>query len=162
MVTEPLLQTESALADLAEQFEHWRRSRATAQERIPAALWDQAVALTTVLAGSQVAKRLRLSPTDLKKQGLARQTAIPATAVAPYPGFVEVTAPAFEPAAPSPTLIEVERPDGVRLRLQYRDSPPLAALLRAFLEPAGCCNSPPRVGSCWPWPPSISAKALMG
>jgi len=89
-----------------------------------------------VLPGSQVAKRLRLSPTDLKKQGLARQTAIPATAVAPYPGFVEVTAPAFEPAAPSPTLIEVERPDGARLRLQYRDSPPLAALLRAFLEPA--------------------------
>jgi hypothetical protein len=69
MVTEPLLQTESALADLAEQFEHWRRSRATAQERIPAALWDQAVALTTVLPGSQVAKRLRLSPTDLKKTG---------------------------------------------------------------------------------------------
>jgi len=136
MATKPILQAELALADLAEQFEHWRRSRATTQERIPAALWDQAVVLTTVLPGSQVAKRLRLSPTDLKKQCLARQTAIPATAVTPYPGFVEVTAPEFEPAAPHATVLEVERPDGARLRLQYRDSPPLAAVLRAFLEPA--------------------------
>jgi DNA-binding transcriptional regulator YdaS (Cro superfamily) len=87
-------------------------------------------------AGSQVAKRLRLSPTDLKQQGLARPTAIPATAVVPYPGVVEVTAPALEPAAPSPTLLEVERPEGAGWRLQYRDSAPLAAVLRAFLEPA--------------------------
>ena len=118
MVTEPLLPTESARADLAEPFEHWRRSRATAQDRIPAALWDQAVALTTVLPGSPVAKRLRLSPTDRKQQGLARPTAIPATAVVPYPGVVEVTAPALEPAAPSPTLLEVERPEGAGWRLQ--------------------------------------------
>ena len=77
MATE-LLQAEFALAELAEQFEHWRRTRATAQERIPPALWDQAVALTTWLPRSQVAKRLRLSPSDLKKQCLARPTAIPA------------------------------------------------------------------------------------
>ena len=36
MATE-LLQAEFALAELAEQFEHWRRTRATAQERIPPA-----------------------------------------------------------------------------------------------------------------------------
>lgn len=72
MATKPILQAELALADLAEHFEHWRRSRATVQERIPQPLWDQAVVLTTVLPGSQVAKRLRLSPTDLKKQCLAR------------------------------------------------------------------------------------------
>jgi hypothetical protein len=39
------------------------------QERIPPTLWDQAVVLTTRLPGSQVAKRLRLSPTDLKSSG---------------------------------------------------------------------------------------------
>jgi hypothetical protein len=137
MVNEPLLQTESALAELAEQFEHWRRSRATTQERIPPALWDQAVVLTSVLPRSQVAKRLRLSPTDLKKQCLARPTAISAAAVAPDPGFVEVTVPGFEPAAPPATVIEVARPEGARLRLQYRDSAPsLAAVLGAFLGAA--------------------------
>ena len=41
---------------------------------------------------------------------------------------------------PGATLIEVERPDGARLRVQYRDAPPLAAVLGAFLEPARCCN----------------------
>ena len=115
MVTEPLLPTESALADLAEQFEHWRRTRATAQDRIPAALWDQAVALTSVLPRSQVAKRLRLSPTDRKQQGLARPTAIPATAVVPYPGVVEVTAPALEPAAPQSHAARGRTPGGGRL-----------------------------------------------
>jgi hypothetical protein len=56
---------------VAEQFERWRRTRATVQERIPSSLWDQAVALATVLPGSQMAKRLRLRLTDLKKQRLA-------------------------------------------------------------------------------------------
>jgi hypothetical protein len=137
-VTDRLLQAEPALADLAEQFEQWRRTRATAQERIPPALWDQAVMLTTVLPCSQVAKRLRLSPSDLKKQCLARQGAVVAEATLPHSGFIEVTTPTFGTAAvASATLIEVERPDGARLRLHYRTAPPpLGTVLRAFLESA--------------------------
>ena len=140
MTTELSLQAEAALADLAEQFERWRRTRATVPERIPSSLWDQAVALATVLPGSQVAKRLRLRSTDLKKQRLARPTALPAAAASPDSGFVEVPAPWLGSAAPGAALIEVERPDGARLRVQYRDAPPLAAVLQAFLEPARCCN----------------------
>lgn len=138
MATKPILQAEPALADLAEQFDQWRRSRATAQERIPQPLWDQAVVLTTVLPCSQVAKRLRLSPTDLKKQCRARQGFLGVEATSPRPGFIEVTTPAFgTAAAPSATLIEVERPDGARLRLHYRTAPPpLATVLQAFLESA--------------------------
>ena len=140
-MTEPSLQAEPALADLAEQFEQWRRTRATAQERIPPALWDQAVVLTTMLPRSQIAKRLRLSPTDLKKQCLARQESRVIEAVSPHPDFIEVTAHGLGAvAAPSPTLIEVERPDGARLRLQYQNAPSLATVLRAFLEEVPCCN----------------------
>ena len=140
-MTKPLLQAEPALADLAEQFEQWRRTRATAQERIPPALWDQAVVLTTMLPRSQIAKRLRLSPTDLKKQCLARQESRVIEAVSPHPDFIEVTAHGLGAvAAPSPTLIEVERPDGARLRLQYQNAPSLATVLRAFLEEVPCCN----------------------
>ena len=136
-MTEPLLQAEPALADLAEQFEQWRRTRATAQERIPQPLWDQAVVLTTVLPCSQVAKRLRLSPTDLKKQCLARQGSRVTETSPPHPGFIEVMAHGVGAAASTPTLIEVERPDGARLRLHYRTAPPpLATVLRAFLEAA--------------------------
>jgi hypothetical protein len=138
MATEPFLAAEPALADLAAQFEQWRRTRATTQERIPQPLWDQAVVLTTLLPCSQVAKRLRLSPTDLKKQCLARQGAVVAEATSPHPGFIEVTTPLFGTAAvANATLIEVERPDGARLRLQYRTAPPpLATVLRVFLDSA--------------------------
>ena len=60
MADEPLHQAETALAELAGQFEDWRRSRTTGQERIPPSLWDRAVALSTVLPCARVARRLRL------------------------------------------------------------------------------------------------------
>ena len=95
------------------------------------------MALATVLPGSQVAKRLRLRLTDLKKQSLARPTSLPTAAASPDPGFIEVPAPWLGSAVPGAALIEVERPEGARLRLHYRTAPPpLAMLLRAFLEPA--------------------------
>ena len=91
-----------------------------------------------MLPCSQVAKRLRLSPTDLKKQCLARQGSLVTEAFSPHAGFIEVTAHGLgAAAAPSATLIEVERPNGARLRLHYRTAPPpLATLLQAFLESA--------------------------
>lgn len=94
-----------------------------------------------MLPCSQVAKRLRLSPTDLKKPCLARQESGVIEAVSPHPDFIEVTAHGLGAVtAPSPTLIEVERPDGARLRLQSQNAPPLATVLRAFLEQVSCCN----------------------
>ena len=140
-MTDLVLQAEPALADLAEQFEQWRRTRATVQERIPPRLWDQAVVLTRMLPCSQVAKRLRLSPTDLKKHCLTQQGSLVTEAAVLHPGFVEVTPTGFEtPMAPQAAVIEVERPDGVRLRIQYSEAPPLAVVLRTFLEGAPCCN----------------------
>ena len=88
------------LADLAEQFERWRQSRATGQERIPPSLWDQAVALSTVLPCSRVARRLRVRSTDLRKRGLAGPAAVATEVAGPIPDFVEVTAPWLGSAAP--------------------------------------------------------------
>lgn len=136
MADEPLQQAEAALADLAEQFECWRRSRTTRQERIPPSLWDRAVALSAVLPCARVARRLRLRSTDLRKRGLAGPATVATEVAGPDPDFVEVPAPWLGSAPPGATLIEVERPDGARLRVRYRDAPPLAAVLRAFLEPA--------------------------
>lgn len=140
MAHEPLQQAETALAELAEQFEEWRRSRTTGQERIPPRLWDQAVALSTVLPGSRVARRLRVRSTDLRKRALVKPAPGTPEGTGPTPAFVEVAVPWPGPATPGITLIEVERPDGARLRVRYRDAPPLAAVLGAFLEPARCCN----------------------
>jgi hypothetical protein len=140
MTTESPLPVETALAELAEQFEDWRRSRTTGQERIPPRLWDQAVALSTVLPCSRVARRLRVRSTDLRKRALVKPAPGTTEGTTPTPAFVEVPVPWPGPATPGITLIEVERPDGTRLRVQYRDAPPLAAVLRAFLEPARCCN----------------------
>ena len=139
-MTEPVLQAEPVLADLADQFAQWRQTRQP-HEPIPSRLWSQAVALTALLPYSQVAKRLRLSPTDLKKRCLARPGMEPSAVTPPAPAFLEVTGVAFgtEPAS-HPVLIEVERPDGARLRVQSATALPLAAVLRAFLETAGCCN----------------------
>lgn len=141
MATEPFLQAEPALADLAKQVEHWRQTHPAAPDQIPTRLWDQAVLLATLLPRAQVAQQLHLNPTDLQERCLARQKALLAEAASPYPGFVEVTAAGFEtPAAPQAAVIEVERPDGIRLRLQYQDAPPLATILRTFLEVAPCCS----------------------
>jgi hypothetical protein len=137
MATESPLHAEAALAELAEQFEDWRRSRTTGRERIPPRLWDQAVALSTVLPCSRVARRLRVRSTDLRKRALVEPAPVTTEGTAPTPAFVEVPVPWPGLAASGAALIEVERPDGVRLRLHYRTAPPpLATLLRAFLEPA--------------------------
>jgi hypothetical protein len=51
---------EEALTELARRFAHWRQSRTHGRARIPEDLWDQAVALSTVLSNARVAKRLPL------------------------------------------------------------------------------------------------------
>ena len=139
-MTDPVLQAEPALADLAEQFAQWRQTR-QGHEPIPPRRWSQAVALTALLPYSQVAKRLRLSPTDLKKRCLARPGMDPAEVTPPIPTFVEVTGMALRAErASNGLLIELERPDGTRLRVQATTALPLAPVLRAFLESPGCCS----------------------
>jgi hypothetical protein len=134
MNTKTPLHTDHQLDQLAGQFEHWRQNRSHPSERIPQALWEQAAALATVLPYSRVAKHLRLSPSDLKKQPPYQQQ--PASrAPAPTLSFVEVPPAPEYPTARPDTEIELQRADGARLRLRSCESTlPLAALVRAFLE----------------------------
>src|SRR2546429_9855543 len=107
---------EAALTALAERFEHWRRTRTNGHECIPEDLWDQAVALSTVLSNARVAKRLRLSPTDLRKQRVARQGPSAITGAETPPAFVDITPSMPWPtASPAETQVEFERPDGARM-----------------------------------------------
>jgi len=124
-------QAEEALIHLTHHFAQWRQSRRTPRGRIPQELWAQAVALTATLPVTRVAHHLGLTPHALKK----RRTALNGTAVplppAQVPHFVEVAAAWRTPA----TEVEVQRPDGTRLRITYSDaSPTLVPLLQTFLE----------------------------
>lgn len=126
---------EEALTELAGRFEHWRQTRATTHDRIPQALWDQAVVLSTVLSNAQVARRLRLSPADLKKHRLVQQPSVSTPSTEAPSQFVELTPPLPGSALPGGTEVEFERPDGARMRIRYRESPPpWAARVQAFLD----------------------------
>lgn len=125
------LHTDHQLDQLAGQFEHWRRTRSHPAERIPTRLWKQAAALARVLPYSRVAQHVRVSPSDLK-----RHMAIPRDAKpSPSPRFVEVLPTLAGSPATQGMEMELERPDGARLRLQCSESTSfVTALVQAFLE----------------------------
>ncbi len=128
---------EHALTELAKRFQRWRHTRATARERIPLALWEQAAAVSRVLPLSQVAKTLRLSPGELKKRRTASLRTQPPAAAPAELGFVEITEPPPWLRLSRGPKVEITRPDGSRRQIHYHEpQPPLAALVRVFLGAA--------------------------
>lgn len=126
-----LAQAEEALTHLTHQFAQWRQSRCTPRGRIPHGLWAQAVALTATLPVPRVAHQLGLTPHALTKRRAAVNGSVPPLPPAQVPHFVEVAAAWRAPA----TEVEIQRPDGARLRITYNDAAPaLVPLLQTFLE----------------------------
>ncbi len=124
-------QAEEALIHLTHHFAQWRQSRRTPRGRIPQELWAQAVALTATLPVTRVAHHLGLTSQALKKRRAALKATASPLPPAQVPHFVEVAAAWRTPV----TEVEIQRPDGVRLRITYRDtSPALVPLLQTFLE----------------------------
>ena|SRR5919106_5298708 len=128
------LHVDHQLDQLAGQFEHWRQNRLRPHERIPDPLWDQAVALTSTLSTSRVAKHLRLGVSDLKQQ-IAKRQGQAAAPMPTTPGFVEVPPPSAQVQGFGSLEVELHRTDGARLRIHSPDaSLPLAAIVHSFLE----------------------------
>jgi hypothetical protein len=117
------------LQHVAQPFAQWRRSRPTPRGfRIPDALWTEALALAEVLSVPRVAKQLHLKPQALKR----RQRATVPEPPSPSATFVEVAPPPWRSCTAE---VEVQRPDGTRLRITYSEAAPaLAPLLQTFLE----------------------------
>ena len=158
MKMETPLHTDHQLDQLAGQFEHWRRTRSHPAERIPKRLWKQAAALARVLPYSRVAQHVRVSPSDLKKHMAMPHDAKPATS----PRFVEGPLPPAGSATTQVMDIELERPDGARLRLKCSESTAsVTALVRAFVEGAQGFNSLRKAVSLWPPSPSTFEKVSM-
>ena len=124
-------QAEEALAHLTHHFAQWRQSRRTPRGRIPQELWAQAVALASTLSVTRVVRQLGLTTHALKRQQ-ERLNGTPPSMPSPQRlQFVEVAAPWRTPA----TEVEIQRPDGTRLRITYRDpAPALVPLLQTFLD----------------------------
>jgi len=136
MRTIPPTQAEHQLTQVANRFDEWRQTRPTRAEPIPQHLWEQAMALTALLPITYVARRLRVSGGELKKRCAAHHAAQSAPASAAL-GFVEVPPISVWPLPTSGIEIELQRPDGTRLRLHtHEPQPPLVALVRTFLETA--------------------------
>jgi hypothetical protein len=133
-------QAEHQLTQVANRFEEWRQTRTTRAEPIPQHLWEQAIALTSTFPMTRVATRLRVSGGELKKRCAAHHAAQPAPASMAL-SFVEVTATPVRPTPPAGTESELQRPDGIRLRIHtYEPQLPMADLVRTFLETPGCSS----------------------
>jgi hypothetical protein len=125
---------------VAEHFEQWRSNKKKG-ERIPEKLWGEAIDLVDSYGVSQVTRTLRLSGTDFnKRRGIfgagqrCRQntTGSQDTKAA----FVEIEPAVVKQArdveAGAPWM-ELERPDGLRLRIRPTDGADMLALMDRFL-----------------------------
>jgi len=123
------------LEEVAEHFEQWRRGKKKG-ERIPQQLWREALGLVGTYGVSQVTRTLRLSGTDLNKRrgilgdGQCRQGPDRKTA------FVEIDPVVMDQALRpevSAGWMELERPDGWRLRIRPSGGAELLALVERFM-----------------------------
>ena len=124
------------LEAVAEHFEQWRRNKKKGG-RIPEKLWSEAIDLVGDYGVSQVTRTLRLSGTDLNKRrgiittGQRRRSQNTTAAFAEIePAVVEQ---AVGPSTSVAAWMELERPDGFRLRIQPSGGADMLMLLDRFL-----------------------------
>ena len=133
MTLMPPIQAEEHLSHVAQKFAQWRQSRGNSRgSRIPESLWTEVLTLAEVLPLTRVARQLGLKPHAVKRRrGDPEIPAVSTRPKRPAP-FVEVTADAWRSATAE---VDVQRPDGTRLRIAYHDAAPsLVPLLQTFLE----------------------------
>jgi len=130
------IESPSTLETVAAHFAQWRRNKKKG-ERIPEQLWSEAIDLVDRYGVSQVTRTLRLCGTDLNKRrgfvSTGQRRRSPNTAAA----FVEiepaVVVQAAGPSASATAWMELERPDGFRLRIRPTDGAVMLALMDRFL-----------------------------
>ncbi len=123
------------LEEVSEHLAQWRRGKDKG-ERIPQQLWSEALGLLDSHGISRVSRTLRLSYTELDKrraiikagqhpQGRGEETA-----------FVEIDRTLVDQAARAEATavwMELERPDGMRLRIRPTNSVDMLALFERFM-----------------------------
>jgi len=123
------------LEEVGEHLAQWRRGKGKG-ERIPEQLWSEALGLLDSHGISRVSRTLRLSYTELDKRraiieaGQRRQGRGEETA------FVEIDRTLMDQATrPEAAVVwmELERPDGMRLRIRPTHGVDMLALVDRFM-----------------------------
>ena len=122
---------DSRLAETAAALTQWRSTKPLGA-RIPEALWSRAVALASTHGVAKVARVLRLDYVRLKRRLLAQTQ----TAVAPLPGFVELTLGL--PLAGPDCILALSDTRGRALRIEWTRpvASEVAAVARSLWEAA--------------------------
>ena len=123
------------LPEVAEHFQQWRSMKQPG-ERIPDQLWREAISLVGTYGITQITRTLHLSSTDFNKHRRFIEADQRQPDAAGATAFVEINPQrmdrAPEPAA-SAGWLELERPDGLRLRIHPTQSAELLALVERFM-----------------------------
>jgi hypothetical protein len=124
------------LEEVTEHFEQWR-SHKKEGERIPQRLWSEAIGLLCDYPISRVVRTLRLCGADLKKH----QAQLSDNKSKPDAGsgmsFMEIDASLIEPTlrpVVSAVVIELHRPDGLRLRVESANTTDMLVLAERLME----------------------------
>jgi hypothetical protein len=102
------------------QFEAWRKRR-PCRSRIPEDLWEAAAGLCKEHSVCEVSQGLRLNYNDLKHRVQKNKERDLAIRQGPDLGFVRVDLGA--PMTPSECLVELEAPNGARMRMSLKGVP---------------------------------------
>ena len=100
-----------------DQFETWRKRR-PCRSRIPEALWQAAVGLCKEHSIFEVSRALRLNYNGLKNRVPKARDVGLAVGQRRDLGFVRLDLGA--PIAPSECLVEMEAPNGAKMRMTFR------------------------------------------
>ena len=129
---------ESALTleEVADHFEQWRGSKRKG-DRIPEQLWSEALDLVRTYGVSRVARTLRLGGQDLNKRRGIIKTGGSKGAPGGETPFVEIDPVVMDqtvgPESAS-VWMELERADGMRLRIRTAQGVELLGLVERFME----------------------------
>lgn len=130
------------LEEAAEHFERWRMHKRKG-DRIPEKLWSEAVGLVSTYGVSRVARTLRLGGRDLNKRRAMTEAVRNEAASGGETPFVEMDPVELEPVAgPESTALwmELERADGMRLRIRAVHGVDMLGLVERFMETRSCCS----------------------
>ncbi len=123
------------LEEVARHVEQWRSSKKKG-EGIPQQLWNEALGLVDTYGISRVSRTLRLSYTELDKRRGISEAGRRKQGTGAEMAFVEIDR-ALVDQAPRPDAatvwMELERPDGLRLRIRPNGGVDLWALGDRFM-----------------------------
>jgi hypothetical protein len=118
LITTPTVKP--TLEVVGHQFEAWRKRR-RCRGRIPEALWEAAVGLCREHSIYEVSRSLRLNYNGLKNRTPKARDMGLAVGKRSDLGFVKLDLGA--PIMPSECLVEMEAPNGTKMRMSFRGTP---------------------------------------